>query len=220
MRKTGKNEKRGGFLAAVIDYFKELNEPLRFTEKDGCLTICGYRDRLAPSCEIPSEILGVPVRRIGSRAFLQCPFIYDVWVRDGVEIIGANAFSSCDRLSKIHMASVKTIERNAFFECPCLFCADLSPCLHDIGDRAFYGCTGLRDVTLPDSVTSIGRQAFFGCKNLTRIRLPFGLKYIDRSAFENCTSLSCIFVERGSPAAEVLGQSELYSSILRYVSRL
>lgn len=212
--------KRGGFFSAVIEYFKELGEPLRFTEKDGAITVCGYRDRLAPNCEIPSEMLGMPVKAIGSRAFLQCPFIYNVWIREGVETVGSNAFSSCDRLSQIHMASIKTIERNAFFECMNLFCVDFSPCLDEIGDRAFYGCTGLRDVTLPDSVTTIGKQAFFGCKELKRIRLPLGLERIDRTAFENCTSLECIFVERDSVAAEVLSHSELYSSVLRYVSRI
>lgn len=32
-----------------------------------------------------------------------------------------------------------------------------------IGDEAFYNCTGLKSVTIPESVTSIGSFAFSGC---------------------------------------------------------
>ena len=38
-----------------------------------------------------------------------------------------------------------------------------------IGDEAFSNCEGLKSVTIPNSVTSIGRYAFFFCDSLTSV---------------------------------------------------
>lgn len=42
-----------------------------------------------------------------------------------------------------------------------------------IAAKAFYNCTGLKSVTVPDSVTSIGEGAFSGCSSLQSITVPF-----------------------------------------------
>ena len=41
-----------------------------------------------------------------------------------------------------------------------------------IGEKAFADMTGLKAVSVPDSVTEIGFGAFAGCKNLTSLRTP------------------------------------------------
>jgi len=209
------------FFSALSDRVRESKYPLRFTKKDGYVTVSGYRDRLQPRCEVPSEAMGLPVREIEPRAFTECPFLFEIFVREGVERIGANAFSSCEQLSMVHLSdSVSVIERNAFFECRHLFCVDLSNGLDEIGDRAFYDCRGLRDITLPDSVRRIGEQTFYGCTQLKEVRLPINLKEIYRSTFDNCPELTDIYIERGSPADLVLSQSERYAKMLRYVPRI
>ena len=48
---------------------------------------------------------------------------------------------------------------------------------------AFSGCSGLRSITIPNSVTSIKYCAFFGCKNLTSITIPPSVKRIENCAF-------------------------------------
>ena len=40
-----------------------------------------------------------------------------------------------------------------------------------IGSSAFRICTGLKSITIPDSVTSIGFRAFDGCTGLTSITI-------------------------------------------------
>ena len=70
-------------------------------------------------------------------------------IADGVEIIGSDAFRTCDYLTAIEFPhSVTTIE-----------------------ERAFYGCNGLTEITLPESVAVIGDRAFGNCSNLHSITL-------------------------------------------------
>lgn len=197
------------------------NIPFRFQKTEDGIVITGYKNSLLPRIEIPSEILGIPVRTVGARAFVDCPFLEEVRIADGVEILEPNAFSSCMHLTKVFMGdSVSVIGRNAFFECKYLYCVELSPSLREIDNRAFFGCTGLRDIYLPDSIERIGDQAFYGCTKLKGIHIPLALKQLPRSAFENCRALDHIFIERGSYADRVLSESEYYSKKLRYIPRI
>ena len=197
------------------------NIPFRFQKTENGIVITGYKNSLLPRIEIPSEILGIPVRTVGARAFVDCPFLEEVRIADGVEILEPNAFSSCMHLTKVFMGdSVSVVGRNAFFECKYLYCVELSPSLREIDNRAFFGCTGLRDIYLPDSIERIGDQAFYGCTKLKSIHIPLALKQLPRSAFENCRALDHIFIEKGSYADRVLSESEYYSKKLRYIPRI
>ena len=58
-----------------------------------------------------------------------------------------------------------------------------------IGDRAFSICTRLTSVTIPNSVTSIGFCAFFGCSSLTSVSIGNSVTSIGVGAFSMCESL-------------------------------
>ena len=197
------------------------NIPFKFSKTAGGIVITGYKNSLLPRMEIPSEILNTPVRAVGARAFVECPFLEEIRIADGVEILEPNAFSSCTHLTKVFMGdSVSLIGRNAFFECKYLLCVELSPSLKEIDNRAFFGCTGLRDIALPDGLERIGEQAFSGCTRLKSIHIPLALKQLPRNAFEYCHSLDHIFLEKGSYADRVLSESGYYSKKLRYIPRI
>ena len=57
-----------------------------------------------------------------------------------------------------------------------------------IGADAFAQCTGLRSVTLPDSITEIGAHAFSGCSKLTDISGKH-VSAVGEGAFSGCTAL-------------------------------
>lgn len=84
-------------------------------------------------------------------------------VPDTVEVIGYNAFNTCDNLE--HMVipnSVTKISEYAFFYCINLKTLVLSDSVEEIGESAFYGCESMDSIEIPQSVTKIGQHAFSG----------------------------------------------------------
>lgn len=58
----------------------------------------------------------------------------------------------------------------------------------------------IRQVILPDKITSISAYAFTGCENLVRINLPDEIKSIGKYAFSNCKALTDIVLPCGITA--------------------
>ena len=58
----------------------------------------------------------------------------------------------------------------------------------DIGGFVFDGCSSLKELTLPESVTTLWQYAFARC-GLTRIVLPDGIQSIPPFAFKDCKDL-------------------------------
>lgn len=65
-----------------------------------------------------------------------------------------------------------------------------------IGDGAFKN-TDIRDIFIPDGITTIGSNAFSWCPHLRRAILPKTLTTIGKAAFSNCYSLTSIYIPEG-----------------------
>ena len=63
-----------------------------------------------------------------------------------------------------------------------------------IGDKAFSGCSALTQVTIPDGVTSIGFDAFDNCYALTQVDIPNSVTSIGDYAFYNCSALAQVIL--------------------------
>ena len=61
----------------------------------------------------------------------------------------------------------------------------------------FQDCISLREVIIPESVTTIESQAFSGCTSLASITIPESVTSIGEEAFRECTSLSSIIIPEG-----------------------
>ncbi len=119
---------------------------------------------------IPSEINGVPVKKIAKGAFEKSATLGSVKIPASVTEIGAEAFWFCPLLEKIELPAGLT----------------------KIGARAFAYCTSLTELTLPDSVTEVSEGLCLENKALTKVTLGSKVDSIGEKAFAYCINLTSI----------------------------
>lgn len=128
--------------------------------------------------DIPTEIDGIRVSRIGECAFENCRSLESVTVGQSVTEIGDAAFRNCKKLRSITILDGVAI----------------------IGNSVFYGCTNLVSITIPNSTKSLGDDVFSNCHGLVSITIPESVQSMGVRAFYKCTSLEIINVSGGNPA--------------------
>lgn len=70
---------------------------------------------------------------------------------------------------------------------------DYSTTENVLGQSAFWGCPSLKNIIIPNSVTSIGASAFSN-SNITSITIPGNVNKIGAGAFQNCLDLANIYI--------------------------
>ncbi|MBR1687205.1 MAG: leucine-rich repeat domain-containing protein [Prevotella sp.] len=78
-----------------------------------------------------------------------------------------------------------------------------------IRDYAFQNCEGLTSLTLPENLETIGYSAFAGCSNLTSINIPDGVKEIGASYNPSFPEEAKLYVNRGTTALLALWEGGL-----------
>ena len=187
--------------------FRELPLPENFSIPEGVVSI---GDRAFGGLYLEDIIyLKYPIvhdlklpdslERIGEAAFSAFPFEEDLHfsgtaapfslqIPEGVNEMGAEAFSYSSFSTLNVPGSLKVVSRGAFQGCRELTDAVLSDGVAIIGERAFHG-SGLIHITLPETLRFIGDEAFSGCP-LAEITLPEGLAYIGSRVFAGCPPIS------------------------------
>lgn len=69
--------------------------------------------------------------------------------------------------------------------------------LTSLGWDVFRDCSSLERIVIPARVTEIPGEAFWGCTNLKSVTLPDGIRSIDGAAFQDCVSLEHITLPDG-----------------------
>lgn len=71
-----------------------------------------------------------------------------------------------------------------------------------IGDKAFSESNKtcrIKEVHLPETITSIGKKAFEECREMEKINIPSGLTHIGTDAFSSCyPSVGCVLYDNGT----------------------
>ena len=161
---------------------------------DGTVEITDYSGS-AENVDIPAEIDGKSVTRIGWHAFGYCTSLKSIMIPDSVTSIGREAFHGCTSLASITIPnSVTVIGAYAFEGCTNLTSITIPDSVTEIYDYTFKSCESLTNITIPDSVTEIGDYAFIYCRSLSSIMIPDSVTKIGIGAFSDCTSLTAINV--------------------------
>lgn len=80
----------------------------------------------------------------------------------------------------------------------------------DISYRAFAGCSGIKVISLPDSVQELGSGVFSDCTSLKKIEFGANLHKLGINPFSNCSSLETIVISKDNTAF-VVDDSCLYN---------
>ena len=184
---------------------------------------------------LTSVIIGNSVTSIGKEAFIQCSGLTSVTIPNSVTSIDVEAFRGCSSLSSITIPnSVTSIGGSAFSGCSGLkkvivsdiaaWCSIIfgdyisNPLFYakhlysdknteikdliipnsvsSIGEHAFAYCISLISITIPNSVTSIGKSAFASCSGLTSVTIPNSVTSIGNYAFHICSGLTSVTIPK------------------------
>lgn len=178
------------------------------------VTEIGFR---AFSCSYVLTSVTIPnsVTSIGQNAFQDCHGLTSVTIPSSVTSIGSYAFNGCSGLTSVHITDLAAwcninfdtnTNSNPLSYAHHLFIGGeeikdlvIPNNVTSIGLGAFYYCSGLTSVTIPSSVTSIGPDAFRYCSALTSVTIPNSVTSIGYSAFLNCSGLTSVTSEIQKP---------------------
>ena len=154
--------------------------------------------------------IGNSVTSIGNYAFYDCSSLTAVTIGNSVTSIGNYAFCYCSSLTKTNYtgdiagwcnikfgdssANPMCYSQNFYINDQEIKDLVIPNSVTSIGSSAFYGCSSLTSVTIPNSVTSIGDGAFGWCSSLTSITIPNSVTSIGSSAFSKCSSLTAVTI--------------------------
>jgi hypothetical protein len=158
---------------------------------------------------LTSIIIPNSVTFIGEAAFQDCSGLSSVTIGNSVKYINNHAFSGCSGLISVHITDIAAW-CNIFFDI--LVSNPLSIAHHlylngeevkdlvlpnsvtSISNYAFWHCSCLTSVTIGNSVTSIGYKAFEGCNGLSSVTIGNSVTSIGNYAFKGCTGLTSLTI--------------------------
>jgi hypothetical protein len=149
------------------------------------------------------------VTSIGNYAFFCCEGLTSVTIPKSVTSIGDHAFAGCTALQKINITDIASWcainfydeSSNPLFYAHRLYLNGtevkelvIPETVTSIGKYAFCKYTDLNLLTIPNSVKSIGESAFYGCTGLTGVTIPNSVTEIGDCAFQSCTGLTGVTI--------------------------
>ena len=176
--------------------------------------------------ESPLKVVTIPpsAKELEHFAFLGCPALTSISIPGSVTSIGFEAFVATPLeevrfedgeedltigfcfgnspqmqmpvcLKTLYLGRNIKYDDSSPFALPSLTNITISKCVTAIGKGEFQR-TGIRHITLPESVTTIEPEAFAYCTELESVVIPQSVSSIGYSAFENCNRLCSVSVPK------------------------
>ena len=132
-----------------------------------------------------------------------CNKLKKVEIQEGVDNIDIYC---CDELNEVILP--KHAKDVSFYNCNSLENIDIPEGVTKIDSYVdegivgnsygdFGACSGLKSVSIPNTVACIGPGAFSGCPELTSVNIPDGIKKIEDHTFDGCENLTSIEIPDG-----------------------
>ena len=175
-------------------------------------SVTSIRDAAFCECTgMTSVTIGNSVKSIGKSAFSGCSGLTSVTIPNSVTSIGEKAFQSCYGLTSVTIGnSVESIGSYAFLYCSGLnsvYISDIAAwCNIDFRDETshplyttahtissmgciYLNCEEIKELVIPNNVTSINNNTFYGCKTILSVSIPNSVTSIGNGAFAECSAL-------------------------------
>lgn len=138
-------------------------------------------------CKLKTIEFPQSLKVVGNAVFSECYNLSGkIIIPEGVTTIGVSSFE---------VTAIESVELPSSL----VTVTDGSMVIDAIGAHAFENCRSLRDINIPESVTTIQTSVFSGCTSLTTITLPKGVTWVRGSAFQDCIGLKEIRVHASVP---------------------
>lgn len=157
-------------------------------------------------CALEKVTLSEGVETLGERAFAGCWNLQTITLPNTLRRMGYGVFADCDELWGLTLPAsltetdgnpIPAIPLSQHFFANSLRIAPDNPVLRIenqmllAGDTVICAARDVRDVTVPEGITTIGRGAFYSAQ-VERVTLPEGLTNIQKEAFNGCFALRSV----------------------------
>lgn len=156
-----------------------------------------------------------PVKEIEAQAFYNTS-ITKLTIPATIEKIGNAAFAHCEQLKEVVFEegiSIDAIAWGSFAYCKGLKNISIPDSVTTVDGLSFYNCPKLTTVELPDGLERINYRAFYNCTALTDVTFPDNLITIGKEAFFSCTSLERVVLPDGMHDVAVEGSEDVIPAI-------
>lgn len=189
------------------DCGRGYNYDLKFTldKNKTYYTVSGVGNCTDTEIYIPTEIDGIPVTTIASKAFYQNSTIVKIVIPDGVTTLNTNSIWNCSELTTVILPeTLSYVSTNSIGNCEKLrytvtkdSCKYLGSANNDYFMLVNVSDTSAVEISIHPNTQVINSNAFNLCRKLTSVELPESVRYIGFFAFRNCDSLESIVIPEG-----------------------
>ena len=174
------------YVSAGLEYSLHSDET--------CYVVTGRGTNLDTELVIPATHEGLPVKRIGDRAFKDTN-ITNVVLPNSITFIGSFAFSDCSELVSINLPEGLQSIAFAAFQSTALKNIIIPASLSILEVGAFERCFDLESVRFANGsfISTIETNTFNSDASLQSVIIPAGVNLIQSGAFDMCYNLQSVY---------------------------
>jgi len=184
-----------------ISRYEIRNDFLYDKKRNRCIAFCGKKNQIAHIPETTKKFCMYPFpKKVSIPAKLSFSSLIksnygtpiEIYLQDGRISLPPGAFKFCENLEKIVLPkTLKSIPFQSFFSLS-LKQIKIPENVTSIAGEAFAFCDNLESIVLPPRLKKISHHLFAECKSLKSVVLSKSVEEIEMGAFYNCESLKSI----------------------------